>query len=246
MSLTVKLALSPLLVAQAVLTRQRLPRLPEPTGARQGEVGAADALPLRLLIVGDSSAVGVGVRTQRQALAPQLARKLATACRARVSWRLLARAGLTTAQTLHLLQREQSPACDLAVVLTGVNDLVEQVPSQRAVASRDALANWLRNGQGVRHVVFAPLPPVHRFTGLPQPLRWVAGADAQRHNRALAQWAATRGDVSCVKMHMPLKPGALASDGVHPGEPVYRYSARVIAEHIATQVWPQLNPRHEP
>ena len=239
MSLTAKLILSPVLVAQAVATRARLPRLPEPVGERHGVVG--QGRPLRLLIGGDSSAAGVGVMHQRDALALRLAHRLAAAAPARVSWQLRARSGLTTAQTLALLLEHGPIAADVVVVLTGVNDVVDQVPSRRAVAARDTLVNWLRNGHGVQHVVFAPLPPVHHFPGLPQPLRWVAGADAHRHNAALAEWAATRSDVSCVAMQVPLNRGVMARDGFHPGEPVYRYCANAIALHIATDVWPHLH-----
>lgn len=239
MSLALKLALSPLLVAQAVTTRARLPRLPEAGGARRGETGHGPLL--RLLIAGDSSAAGVGVVTQRQALAAQLAARLAKAAGVRVRWQLLARSGLTTAQTLQLLRAEPPEQADVAVVVTGVNDVVDQVPSHRAVAARSALANWLRNALGVQHVVFAPLPPIHAFPGLPQPLRWVAGADARRHNAAMVDWTATRDDVSCVDMHMPLDRASMASDGFHPGEPVYRYCAATIAQHIATAVWPGLS-----
>ena len=246
MSLTIKLALSPLLVAQALLTRRRLPRLPEPVGQRHGVAGVPGAQPLRLLIAGDSSAVGVGVLTQREGLAEQLATRLAEACAAQVHWRLVARSGLTTAQTLHLLQRDEPPMADVAVVVTGVNDVVDQVPSHRALWARGALANWLRNAHGVQHVVFAPLPPIHHFPGLPQPLRWVAGADAKRHNVALDRWARTRGDVSCVDMAIPLNRGVMAADGLHPGEPVYRYCAGAIAQHIATHVWPEIHLESSP
>ena len=239
MSLTLKLALSPLLVVQALRTRARLPRLPEAAGERHGSTGAGP--PLRLLIVGDSSAAGVGVVSQRDALAGQLAARLAEACGARVDWRVLAQSGLTTAQTLHLLQREPYWHADVAVVVTGVNDVVDQVPSHHAVCAREALANHLRNGWGVHHVGFAPLPPVHQFPGLPQPLRWVAGSDARRHNAALARWAATRGDVSMIRIEMPINRGVMARDGFHPGEPVYRYCASAIAEHLATTVWPLMS-----
>lgn len=247
MSLTLKLVLSPLLVTQAVITRARLPRLPEAEGERVGIVHAApacaSAAPLRLLIAGDSSAAGVGVVTQRDALAGQLSRRLARTCDTSVHWQLSARSGLTTAQTLTLLQAHDPlhPA-DVAVIVTGVNDVIDQVSSRRAVLAREALANWLRNAQGVAHVVFAPLPPIHQFPGLPQPLRWVAGSDARRHNRALCEWAASRNDVSCVAMEVPLNRGVMASDGFHPGEPVYRYCANMIAEHIAARVWPAGGP----
>lgn len=242
MSLVAKLALSPLLVAQALRTKARLPVLPEPEGPRQGQVGTGPSL--RLLICGDSSAAGVGVVHQQQALAGCLVAELARRTAHRVHWRLVARSGLNTAQTLALLQQEarvpQALHADVAVVVTGVNDIVDQVPSQHAVALREALANTLRNGLGVAHVVFAPLPPVHLFPGLPQPLRWVAGTDARRHDRALAEWAASRSDVSRLDIELPLNPGVMAADGFHPGEPVYRICGHAIAEHLAGPVWPRL------
>ena len=75
MSLALKLALAPLLVAQALATRRRAPVLPEAEGPREGRVGRG-AGALRLLIAGDSSAAGVGVAHQRDALAGHLTRAL--------------------------------------------------------------------------------------------------------------------------------------------------------------------------
>lgn len=246
MSLTAKLVLSPLLVAQALATRRRLPRLPEAEGPREGIVGTGPCV-LRLLIGGDSSAAGVGVATQDQALAGHTARELARRVDAAVAWRLVARSGLTTAQCADLLADAAEPwRADVAVFALGVNDVIEQVPARRAVAARQRLLNLLRERAGVRHVVFMPLPPVHRFPGLPQPLRWVMGADARRHDRALARWAARRDDASHVPIDLPLDPKVMASDGFHPGEPVYRVCALALAEHIATTVWPRPTPTETP
>jgi lysophospholipase L1-like esterase len=238
MSLTAKLLLSPLLVAQAVATRLRMPQLPEAAGARAGETGRGPLL--RLLILGDSSAAGVGVAQQRDALCGHLSRSLAAQCGARVQWHLLARSGDTSAQCLQLLEAEPPASADIAVVVLGVNDVIGQVPSRQAVQAREAIANRLRNSHGVAHVVFAPLPPVRRFPGLPQPLRWIAGADAQRHDAAVARWAAGRDDVSHVPIDLPLNRGVMAGDGFHPGEPVYRVCGVAMAEHIAAHIWPRL------
>jgi lysophospholipase L1-like esterase len=238
MSLAAKLMLSPVLVAQALATRARLPRLPEAAGARDGEVGRGPLL--RLLMLGDSSAAGVGVALQSRALAGVLPAVLSQLAGVKVRWRLLAKAGVTSAQCLAMLEADAPFEADVAVVVLGVNDVVDQVPSQRAVAARAAIANRLRNGHGVAHVAFAPLPPVHQFPGLPQPLRWVAGRDARRHDDAIAQWAASRGDVSHVPIDLPLNAGVMAPDGFHPGEVVYRVCGTVLAEHIAERVWPRL------
>ncbi|HEY2929895.1 SGNH/GDSL hydrolase family protein [Piscinibacter sp.] len=236
MSLALKLALAPLLAAQALRTRRRAPVLPEAAGPRRGSVGHGPLL--RLLIVGDSSGAGVGVRTQDEALAGHLTRTLAHALPRQVQWQLVARSGITTAQALALLQRERPDRADVAVAVLGVNDVIDQVPSQRAVLQRAALADWLLAHTGVRHVVFAPLPPMHQFPLLPQPLRWIIGSDARRHDAALARWAATRRDVSHVPIAMSLAADAMASDGFHPGEPVYRTCGEALARHIADQLIP--------
>jgi len=240
MSLAAKLLLTPLLIAQALQARARLPRLPEADGARSGVEGQGlGRRPLHLLIAGDSSAAGVGVFSQQQALAGQLTSRLAAAG-LEVHWHLVARSGLTSAQTFALLREaaetDLNRHFDYAVIVTGVNDVIDQIPSHHAVAARDALANWLRNRLGVMHVVFAPLPPVHRFPGLPQPLRWVAGRDAERHNRALDAWAATRSDVSRAAIDLELDTTSMAVDGFHPGTPVYRQCAADIAHHILRQL----------
>jgi lysophospholipase L1-like esterase len=233
MSLVAKLLLAPLLVTQAVLTRRRAPLLPEAAGDRRGTFGRGPVL--RVLIVGDSSGAGVGVPTQDLALAGHLTRTLAEAAQAEVRWHLIARTGITSGQALALVKAEQPEPADVAVVVLGVNDVIDQVPAQRAVQHRAALADWLIAHAGVRHVVFAPLPPVHQFPLLPQPLRWIMGRDARRHDEALARWAATRPDVSHVPIDIRLDASCMASDGFHPGEPVYRACGEALARHIATR-----------
>ena len=242
--LALKLALSPVLIGQAVSVRRRAPVLPEAAGERRGfmkppaldDVGTR---PLRLLVVGDSSAAGVGVATQDQALAVPLARALAAAIGRPVAWQLVARSGVTTQGALALLH-EHAPAgvgpADVAVAVLGVNDVVAQVPVPRALAQRAELADWLAAHAGVRHVVFAPLPPMHRFPLLPQPLRWVLGRDAQRHDQALARWVAGRRDCSHLAINYTLGPESMADDGFHPGEPVYRACAEALARHVAHHI----------
>jgi lysophospholipase L1-like esterase len=214
--------------------------LPEAAGPRAGEIGGGPLL--RLLIIGDSSAAGVGVAHQDQALAGYLTRTLAREAQVRVRWTLVARSGVTTAQALELAREARPAVAEVAVVVTGVNDVIDRIRPHRAVLARGELVDWLRSAVDARHVVFAPLPPVHRFPALPQPLRAVAGAEARRHDRALAQWAAMRAsgsaDVSHVPIDLSLGVETMALDGFHPGEPVYRACGEALAYHIATAVLP--------
>ena len=132
MSLALKLVLSPLLIAQAVGTRKRAPVLPEAQGDREGQLGSGPH-PLRLLIAGDSSAAGVGVAYQNEAFAGHFTRELHRRSGRALRWRLHAKSGLTTKQVHELLIHDRPPATDIAVVLTGVNDVIDLIPPRRAI-----------------------------------------------------------------------------------------------------------------
>ena len=235
MSLALKLVLSPLLIAQAVGTRKRAPVLPEAHGPREGQLGSGTGA-LRLLIAGDSSAAGVGVAHQDEAFAGPFTRALHKRSGRALRWRLRARSGLTTKQVHELLRADPPPVADIAVVLSGVNDVIDLIAPRRAVEHRAALADWLLASGRARHVVFAALPPINQFPLLPQPLRGVMGDDARRHNDAIAQWAATRGDVHHVPIALQLSPAAMSRDGFHPGEPIYRACGEAVARFIAERV----------
>ena len=238
MSLALKLVLAPVLVAQAMATRRRAPKLPEADGPREGRVGDGPGA-LRVLIAGDSSAAGVGVAHQSQALAGYYTHTLHRRLLRPLRWTLRARSGYTTRQVHQMLVDEPPPRADVAVIVTGVNDVIDQVSSARAVAHRAALASWLLDDGRASHVLFSSLPPIHQFPLLPQPLRRMMGADARRHNEALAAWAAGRPHVWFVPVDIQLTPATMASDGFHPGEPVYRTCGEVLArftvEHILTE-----------
>jgi lysophospholipase L1-like esterase len=235
MSLALKLVLSPLLIAQAVGTRKRAPSLPEAHGPREGQLGSGGAA-LRVLIAGDSSAAGVGVGHQDEAFAGHFTRALHKRSGRPLRWRLRARSGLTTKQVHDMLLADPPPVADVAVVLSGVNDVIELIPPRRAVEHRAALAEWLLASGRAQHVVFAALPPINQFPLLPQPLRRVMGDDARRHDDAMMQWAATRSDVHHVPIALQLSPAAMAKDGFHPGEPIYRACGETIARFIAERV----------
>jgi lysophospholipase L1-like esterase len=237
MSLALKLVLSPLLIAQALSTRRRTVALPEAEGPREGQVGSGPR-PIRVLIAGDSSAAGVGVSTQEHAFAGHFTRTLHRRTGRAVRWRLRARSGLTTKQVHDLLMADPPPVADIAVVLTGVNDVIDLIAPHKAVRHRADIAEWLLSSGRVRYVLFGPLPPMNQFPLLPQPLRHVMAADARFHDKAMADWANGRHNVFHAPINLMLAPGAMASDGFHPGEPVYRACGELLARFVTEKILP--------
>lgn len=224
------LALGPVLLAQGRRVRREVPTLPEPVGARAGVLGTGPDL--RLLIVGDSAAVGVGARTQQEALSGQLAVALAPTFT--LHWRLLAFTGATTADLLDRLRTEAASACDVVLTSLGVND----VTGRRSLAGwqrqQETLIDLLRARFVAPHILLSGLPPMHRFPALPQPLRWYIGRRARDFDRVLANVAASRPGCEFLGLgHEMMDASAMASDGFHPGPPIYAAWAREAARRIA-------------
>lgn len=235
-------ALGLLLLAQGRRVRRRVPLLPEPAGAREGIGGSGP--PLRLLVVGDSAAAGVGATTQDEALSGQLAVALAPTFR--LHWRLLAFTGATTGDMLECLRREPAARFDVVVTSLGVNDLT----------GRHSLADWRRQqGQLIellagkfcaRHVLLSGLPPMHRFPALPQPLRWYVGNRARDFDSALAMLAGRRAGCEFVKAaYAMMDPRSMAADGFHPGPAIYALWAAELARRIVLRM-PQILSEQTP
>lgn len=212
-----KILLGPLLLMQGIYTRKVTPRLPEAEGARQGIAGGGVAL--RLLIVGDSAAAGVGASTQDEALSGQLVSQLANDYH--VSWTLWARSGLDSQALLGLLEDSVPEAFDVALVSIGVNDVTSTLAADEWVARQHRLIGLLRERYAVKQIVLSPLPPMHLFPALPQPLRWYLGLRASAFNTCLAELA-ERSD-HCTLLATRLAPvnDSMARDGFHPGPAIY-------------------------
>lgn len=247
-------ALAPVLVAQGRRVRRTTPRLPEAAGAREGLAHCATsppaaiapmAAPFRLLIAGDSSAAGVGVDTQAQALSGLLPTRLAQALGRPVTWRLVARTGAMIDDLTALLHAIPVQPFDAAVIAIGVNEVTARTPQKLWRARLDALATLLRTRFELPAIVFSALPPMHLFPALPQPLRWYLGTQARRLDATLARWADEQAPKGVRRIAIDLgaqdasarRAGGgdalVASDGFHPGPRAYRAWAEGLAAAMA-------------
>ena len=226
-------ALAPLLLAQGRYTRAVTPRLPEPAGPRQGRAGSGPTL--RLLIAGDSAAAGVGVDEQSAALSGHLVAGLAP--RFDVQWALIAQTGYSTRDLIQRLEQEPAQPFDVAVLSLGVNDVTGLVRTHIWLDQQRQLARLLRGRLGVRHLLLTPVPPMHAFSALPQPLRALLGQRARRLNSALEQALHEWSEVprcQLLAFDPPTDPDALASDGFHPGAATYRQWGLKAAQRVSS------------
>jgi lysophospholipase L1-like esterase len=225
------LALGPVLLRQARRVRATVPLLPEAEGARAGvHPGGDSSEKLRLLVVGESTAAGVGATHQRDALSSQLAAKLAERHGRPVEWTVSARSGATVSYA----RRELAPIApadqDLIVVALGVNDSMKLTPRRKWRAKLLSLIGeldlHLRPGG---RLLLAGVPDLGEFRSLPQPLRAVLGWHARAHDRDLRRLARRQPNVVHAPMPPLAWPAMFAEDGFHPNAAAYEAWAERLA-----------------
>ncbi len=222
------IGLAPILLAQGIYVSWVTPRLPEPTGVRYGAEGAGKSL--RLVIVGDSAAAGVGADCQSSALSGQLVSSLAPHfC---VSWRLIAKTGHKIQDVINHIESAHQETFDIAVVSVGVNDVTGGTSIKKWQSLLGYLCDLLKLKFGIQHAFLSSIPPMQVFPALPKPLGWYLGNRAASFNRTMSDLTTRREDCDFVRPVFPLTKEFIAADGFHPSPAAYASWAEQLATVI--------------
>jgi lysophospholipase L1-like esterase len=214
----VTLPLAPWAIVQGRRVRSRMPPMCAAAGKPRGTVEAG-GVPLRLLVLGESTVAGCGIATQDEAIGAQTARALSALCRRTVHWDAVGRIGVTARRTARDLEAPvaEVPRADVLVVALGVNDVMRQTSAAAFARDLAAVIAMARRHHGPLPAVIAGVPPVGSFPALPQPLRALLGLRAWWLDRAAARLAAA--DSRAVYVPTRIR-GDLrhlfAADGFHP------------------------------
>ncbi|NNG87976.1 SGNH/GDSL hydrolase family protein [Streptomyces sp. NHF165] len=178
-----------LLFTEIQLAKRKVGGADEPPHA-DGLYGTAFARPaperpLRLALLGDSTAAGQGVHRARQTPGALLASALAAIAERPVRLRNVAVPGAQSddlERQVTLLLGEQPPgeAPDVCVVMIGANDVTHRMPPARSVRHLSDAVARLRTA--ACEVVVCTCPDLGSVEPVAQPLRWIA----RRLSRQLA------------------------------------------------------------
>lgn len=153
--------------------RKVVPMLGEAAGPKRGLAMAEGSagVPLRLLVVGESTVAGTGAPTHDVALTGQLAAGLAARRHRAVAWEAEGSNGATleriAREVLGLIQ-EHDP--DIVVLAAGANDaMTGRFPAHWGRDLRGVLGAFIEPGR-FREIVVAGVPPFRNFPALPVPL----------------------------------------------------------------------------
>lgn len=224
--------LLPILWLQGRHVRRHTPRLPEAAGPTRGTVRAA-GVPLRLLVVGESTVAGVGAPDHAHALTGQIAAALATGTGRTVHWHAVGKIGATAgvART-RLVPEIPSAPVDIIVLALGVNDVLRFHAPGRWTRDLTQLIADLRGRVGAAPVVLASVPPMGHCPAFPQPLRGVLGLRATALDRAAQRCVTTLVRVAHSPARLDAAGGMFGRDRFHPSIQGYRRWGSQIAESV--------------
>lgn len=236
LSRVVAFVLSPLLRKQGDRMRTAMPWLPPAKLPWRGTVEGPH--PFRLLVIGDSTAAGVGVQDPDHGLGGSLARVLADRTGRGVEWLALGQAGATAKDLrARFLLKAMEEEYDVVFISIGANDILEL---RSRAAFRDdfrAILTALRDRSPEARIVVANMPMFAWLTVIPNPLRWVLSLHATN-----LQHAAQREVARDPAAHMSPPPptysaGFFARDRFHPSAEGYRDWADFAIDR-AGHLWP--------
>lgn len=226
-----------LLAAEVVAARSRTYAKPELGLAVRGAVGSGNKPALRLMVLGDAIALGVGVDTAEDTIGGRLAQMLADAG-ATVSLSTVAVAGARSADLATQVARAQlGGRPDLALILVGTNDATHLVRPGEAAAALATAVRRLRDGGTA--VVVGTCPDLTAVRAIAPPLRQIVGWYGHRVARAQAAAARAAG-AAVVDLAGQVGPvfradaGMLCHDAFHPSADGYRVMAYALYPALAT------------
>ncbi|MER7275436.1 SGNH/GDSL hydrolase family protein [Dactylosporangium sp. NPDC000244] len=221
------------LAAQAVAARTRTYAKPDMRLAMRSSIGGAGKPPMRLVLLGDATALGVGVERVADTVGGQLAALLASgASGRRVELSSVAVAGSRSSDLATQVARALvGPVPDVALILVGTDDVTH--PGRTSDAAEHLGAACRRLQDASIPVVVGTCPDFGALRAFAPPLRQLLGLRSRRMARLQA---AEAGAAGAVVVDLGARTGAvfradagtLCHDGFHPSADGYRVWAHAL------------------
>ncbi|HKE63318.1 MAG TPA: SGNH/GDSL hydrolase family protein [Micromonosporaceae bacterium] len=227
------------LVTEAVVARARRYGRPDPNLAIRTSHGDPNLAPTRLVLLGDSSALGVGVGRVADTVGGRLA-ELLVADGYRVELSSVAVMGSRSADLATQVARALlGPSPDVAVILVGANDATGlRRPLDAATALGEAVARLCAAGVPV---VVGTCPDLGALRAIAPPLRQLLGLLGRRVARAQEAAVRAAGGVpvdlaALTGAVFRADAGTLSADGYHPSADGYRVWAHALTPAVRDAV----------
>ncbi|HEX8638676.1 MAG TPA: SGNH/GDSL hydrolase family protein [Pyrinomonadaceae bacterium] len=222
------LPFAPFLYLQSKYVRRKIGRLPDAAGATSGKFGAGNES-TKLLIIGESTAAGVGARTHETALAGQFARFLSGKIGKSVDWHVIGKSGITVAETIvELVPRIPDEKFDYVLVALCGNEVLKLRSPRTFRRDMLRLLDVLQAKNPEATFFITNAPAVRLSPVLPHPIKFILGHLSALHDKNIRQFTAPMNKILYFPQPSEVTEDFFA-DGIHPSEKGYAlWSERMI------------------
>ncbi len=223
--------LVPVALFKGLGVRKIVPRLPPPRGRPMGQVGEGMA-ETRLLILGDSSAAGVGADRIEDTLGPQLAVLVNDATGKPVAWRNAGANSAVAAQVRdHVVPHIEERNFTHVIIAVGTNDAKNFKSRSAFKQGFGGLLYAVHTRWPDAEVFWSPVIAMRDVPALPASLGFILGLRAQIINSMGMQLCRERRATALDPL--PIEgPEGFAVDGFHANAAGYKHWAQHIARFI--------------
>ncbi len=246
----VSIPLIPIIYVQGKLIKKRIPDLPEaegPTGYEKGN-GSEE---ISVLMIGESTVAGVGVKTHQEGFPGTFAKNLSNQKGFSVDWLVHGKSGYTMKQVRkELLPESPEKQFDLIIVGTGGNDtfkLNNPISWKREIR---LFIEDCKKKYPDTPIAFNCMPPVKEFAAFTRPLKFVMGNLIEILGEELGHVADEYDGVFYNHKIIKLRDWSangkynntdFFSDGVHPSQLTYQLLGEDMASFIERENILKLN-----
>ncbi|MEL7529799.1 MAG: SGNH/GDSL hydrolase family protein [Bacteroidota bacterium] len=247
LGLILHLPLLPLMYLQGKKIKQTIPALPEAEGPMGTYRSSKTDKRLKMLLIGESTIAGIGVKTHEEGFSGTLAKELGRLHQAAVEWKVYAKSGYAAKRVREeIIPLIGETEADLIVLGLGGNDAFELSPPWRWQKELNALLQDLRRQFPDSPIVFCNMPPIKEFPAFTPLIKSSIGNLAEILGQSLAKLVKAWPQVYYHDKVLRLKswnqafglkygPSDYFSDGVHPSKLAYQTWALDIAKMIKAQ-----------
>jgi len=223
--------LVPIALFKGLSVRKTVPRLPPPRGRPKGQIGEGKA-ETRLLIIGDSSAAGVGAERIEDTLGSQLAALMHETTGNPVAWRNAGANSATAAQVRdYVVPHIEERNFTHVIIAVGTNDAKNFKTRSAFKKGFGGLLYAIHTRWPDAEVFWSPVVAMSDVPALPSSLGLILGLRVQIINATGAQLCRERNATAIDPL--PVEgPGGFAIDGFHANALGYKHWAQHIAKFI--------------
>ncbi|MEM9104354.1 MAG: SGNH/GDSL hydrolase family protein [Pseudomonadota bacterium] len=212
--------------------RARTPRLVPPGGRPFGQIGSSGQPRYSLLVIGDSSAAGVGADHVEETLGCQIAQHLHTKTGSTVAWRNAGSNSAISEQLRdHVVPNLERLPYSHVVLAVGTNDMKNFLTAKRFKRGFGGLLYAVKARWPEAQIIWSPMIDMRTVPAFPSLLATIMEMRGRIINRVGQQLCRERYALAAPQLDSS-NPAGFSVDGFHASAAGYEYWAELLARTI--------------